>query len=355
MNENRPELVTLALEHVNKLLNAPVPPEIPEELAGNELLLGIHGYLSRLRLTLKQFASGEFTEAIKDRGVVAGSLKALQANLRHMLWQVRQVEEGDFSQRVQFLGEFSDRFNGMVKELHTVHSAMKKKEEELTELSEQLKEEVDERNKAFNALRQREAEFRYLAEHDPLTNTLNRRSFFQLAEVELKRCRLNGKPCGLALLDLDFFKTFNDTYGHIEGDKALRHVADVGKSGLRHKDIMARIGGEEFVFLFPEADLQQTKIVAERIRAAIAENPVILESGEPIQITASIGVIAVPPQTGIKDNMLASQAIRAADHGLYTSKKYGRNLVTPVDFAGFMSLFPEAAPEGRGDTTRHGA
>jgi diguanylate cyclase (GGDEF)-like protein len=246
---------------------------------------------------------------------------------------------------VQFLGEFSDSFNRMVEELQNVHSAMRKKEEELTELSERLKEEVDERNKAFNALRQREAEFRYLAEHDPLTNTLNRRSFFQLAEVEFKRCRLNNKFCGVALLDLDFFKTFNDSYGHIEGDKALRHVADVGKSGLRHKDIMARIGGEEFIFLFPAADLQQTKIVAERIRVAIAENPVILESGEPVQITASIGVVAVPPQTPVKDNMLASQVIRAADHGLYTSKKYGRNQVTPVDFAGFLALFPEAGTE----------
>ncbi|MDR1125757.1 MAG: diguanylate cyclase, partial [Deltaproteobacteria bacterium] len=256
--------MTLALEHVNKLLAAPVLPEIPAELADDELLLNIHGYIARLRQVLKQFSAGEFTEAIKDRGVVAGSLKALQANLRHMLWQVRQVEEGDFSQRVQFLGEFSNSFNRMVEELQNVHSAMRKKEEELTELSERLKEEVDERNKAFNALRQREAEFRYLAEHDPLTNTLNRRSFFQLAEVEFKRCRLNNKFCGVALLDLDFFKTFNDSYGHIEGDKALRHVADVGKSGLRHKDVMARIGGEEFIFLFPAADLQQTKIVAER-------------------------------------------------------------------------------------------
>ncbi|MDR2075596.1 MAG: diguanylate cyclase [Desulfovibrio sp.] len=338
------EILSLALDHVAKLLTAGSVPAVPASLEDNAQLIFLHDYLVRLRAVLTHFASGDFSPAITDRGVTSGSLKALQANLRHMVWQVKQVAEGDFSQRVQFLGEFSDSFNSMVVQLDAALTAMKKKEEDLTAVSNQLKDEVLERNKALRALERSEAEFRYLAEHDPLTGVLNRRSFFGLAELELRRNAMAAAPCSLALLDVDHFKRFNDTYGHLEGDKALRHVAFHGKNSLRQSDVMSRFGGEEFLFLFPHVDLPQGSTAANRIRQAIADNPVVLDSGEEIPITASIGVVRILPNAEENVTRILMRAISAADQALYEAKQTGRNKVVIGELAAAESASAELLP-----------
>jgi diguanylate cyclase (GGDEF)-like protein len=327
MGDQRDDNLVLALDHILKLLTAASAPEIPAAVADSELLDTIHGYLIRLRFILSRFASGDFSPTITDRGVTSGNLKALQANLRHMIWQVKQVAEGDFSQRVQFLGEFSDSFNSMVVQLDAALNAMKEKEEVLTAMSNQLKDEVLERNKALRALERSEAEFRYLAEHDPMTGVLNRRSFFSLAELELRRNAMASSPCSLVMLDVDHFKRFNDTHGHLEGDKALKHVASHGRNSLRQGDIMARFGGEEFLFLFPHVDLPQGSIAANRIRLAIADNPVVLDSGEQVPITVSMGIVRIPPDSADNETRTLMRAISAADQALYEAKQTGRNRV----------------------------
>ncbi|MDR2161143.1 MAG: diguanylate cyclase [Desulfovibrio sp.] len=330
-DQRNDETLSLALDHITKLLSSAADPSIPAELAGCDQLQFIHSYVVSIRDILSRFASGDFSFTITDRGVLAGSLKALQANLRHLIWQVKQVEGGDFSQRVRFLGEFSESFNSMVVQLDSALSAMKKKEEELTDLSDRLQEEVRERNNALLALEHSEAKFRYLAEHDPLTGVLNRRSFFGLAELELRRNAMENNPSSLAMLDVDHFKKFNDTYGHLEGDKALRHVAAQGKSSLRQSDIMSRFGGEEFVFLFPHADLNQGITAAERIRTVICEHPVVLDNGKEVFITASLGVVRISPNTQEEETKQLMRAISAADQALYEAKHTGRNKVVQVE------------------------
>jgi diguanylate cyclase (GGDEF)-like protein len=330
-DQRKDAALPLALDHIYKLLTAATEPTIPADLADNEQLATIHTYLVSMRSIMAHFATGDFSVTIMDRGVTAGNLKALQANLRHMIWQVRQVAEGDFSQRVRFLGEFSESFNSMVVQLDAALSAMKKKEEDLTQISNQLKDEVVERNKALRALERSEAEFRYLAEHDPLTGVLNRRSFFGLAELELRRNAMASAPCSLAMLDVDHFKKFNDTHGHLEGDKALKHVAFHGKNSLRQSDIMSRFGGEEFLFLFPHVDLPQGRIAAERIRLAIANNPVLLESGDKVSITASMGVVRILPDAAGNETRVLMRAISAADQALYEAKQAGRNQVVVAE------------------------
>ena len=327
MKKRNEELLPLALDHIVKLLHDLALPEIPSELADNEDLRHIHGYLSRMRDALGLYAKGDFSPEIQDRGVFAGRMKALQAHLRHMIWQVKQVEEGDFSQRVHFLGEFSDAFNSMVAQLDTALASMRRKEAELIALSASLQKEIIKRNTALHALEQREAEFRYLAEHDPLTGVLNRRSFFELAGLELQRNTLEKGSCCLIMLDVDFFKKFNDAYGHLEGDKALRHVADLGKSSLRQKDIMARFGGEEFIFLLPHSTLKQGQTVAERIRRNVADHPIVLDSGEKRTVTVSMGLVELPTETEIGDANLLNRGISAADEALYQAKHAGRNIV----------------------------
>ena len=294
MPERNDDLLPLALDHIDKLLHSSAEPGIPDVLADNEALRRIHEYLSHMRGLLSQYAGGDFSATITDRGVIAGRLKSLQSNLRHMVWQVKQVAEGDFTQRVHFLGEYSDSFNSMVEQLSDALDAMRKKEAELTALSASLQEEIVKRAAAMHALEQREAEFRYLAEHDPLTGVLNRRSFFTLAEMEIGRIALEGRPCCLAMMDVDFFKGFNDEFGHLEGDNALKHVADIGKSSLRQRDIMARFGGEEFIFLFPHCSLEQGKAAAERIRVGVASKPVMVENNWEYPVTVSLGVAELP-------------------------------------------------------------
>lgn len=346
MAQREEEILSLALTHIAKLLHDPAKPEIPEELADNELLRQIHVYLSRMRALLSSYSTGDFGPAIQDRGVIAGRLKTLQANLRHMVWQVKQVAEGDFSQRIHFLGEFSDSFNSMVVQLDAALTEMRNKEAELTALSKSLQEEIVKRNTALQALERSEAEFRYLAEHDPLTGVLNRRSFFKLAELEMQRSMMNKGHCCLAMLDVDFFKRFNDTHGHLEGDKALKHIAAVGKRILRQADIFARFGGEEFVFLFPFTGLEQGHAVAERIRQGIATAPIVLDSGMEVTVTASIGLAEIPTHKPEDTNpTMLARTINAADEALYQAKKLGRNMVriatidegcTPMDGSGII-------------------
>jgi methyl-accepting chemotaxis protein len=134
----REDLLRHALEHIASLLNDPVAPDMPDDLRDNEQLRVIHDYLFRMRDHLSRYATGDFSAEIRERGVIAGKLKALQANLRHLIWQVQQVEAGDFTQRVHFLGEFADAFNNMVEQLDTAFATMRRKEEELSELNKNL-------------------------------------------------------------------------------------------------------------------------------------------------------------------------------------------------------------------------
>jgi PleD family two-component response regulator len=96
------------------------------------------------------------------------------------------------------------------------------------------------------ALQERETHLQYLANHDPLTGAINRRAFMERASIEIEKSRQNHMPCGVVMMDIDFFKKFNDTYGHMAGDKALRHLVQVISAFMRKNDFLGRYGGEDF-------------------------------------------------------------------------------------------------------------
>ncbi|MDR2184681.1 MAG: GGDEF domain-containing protein [Treponema sp.] len=315
-----------ALDHIKRLLKDNTIPKLEGSLAENPVLQEIHTDLKAIREVVYAFSSGDLSPEIKVRGIIPGCLKSLQAHLRHMIWQVKMVEQGDFNQRVQFMGEFSTAFNNMVCQLDTTLNMLKRKEEALTALTNNLRNEVDLRNSAVEALQESESRFKFLASHDPLTGALNRRSFIDRAMAELSVAVERRVPCCMVIMDIDHFKHFNDTYGHLAGDEALRHTVSIMAASLRKPDFMGRYGGEEFIFLFNNADRSTGIAIAERIREALAASPVKIDGGQ-IPLTASFGVAEAMDEGGPPDENYIRQLISNADKALYEAKKAGRNRV----------------------------
>ena len=156
---------------------------------------------------------------------------------------------------------------------------------------------------------------------DHLTGVSNRAHFFELAERETVRCRRDGVSAALLMLDIDHFKTVNDTFGHAAGDQALKTVSAACGRALQPQDTLARLGGEEFVVLLPSTDLRRAGEVAERLRAMVAALEIVTPSGT-FAVTASFGCSLLDDRTaGV------AVALAAADRALYAAKRGGRNRV----------------------------
>jgi two-component system cell cycle response regulator len=157
---------------------------------------------------------------------------------------------------------------------------------------------------------------------DDLTKAFNKRYFQDRIESEYAYAIRHNLATTLITFDIDHFKMVNDTHGHPGGDHVLAQIAKVIIATIRVEDVFARVGGEEFAVICRGADLLQGKIVAERIRSAVA-NQAITWNGRPIPITVSIGVAAVP-SVSIRH---AADFVAAADEMLYDAKRSGRNRV----------------------------
>jgi diguanylate cyclase (GGDEF)-like protein len=161
---------------------------------------------------------------------------------------------------------------------------------------------------------------------DALTGLANRRAFDARLKLELARAKRNSKPLALLILDVDFFKRYNDRYGHPAGDATLQAVANVLKNTcLRTSDLPARIGGEEFVALLPDTHSKGAMEIAERIRQLLYERQIAHEdSAVAAWVTVSIGVATTCDET--------PEALKArADKALYMAKEQGRNRACCAD------------------------
>jgi diguanylate cyclase (GGDEF)-like protein len=166
-----------------------------------------------------------------------------------------------------------------------------------------------------------EMDYARLAATDPLTGLPNRRFFDEFAKLDMDRFLRFGEPSSLMMVDLDHFKSINDTYGHAAGDEVLRRVASLGKLVFRSSDLFARWGGEEFVCLLPGTDEWGAILAAEKLRSAV-EQLSIVSGGKAIPVTASIGVSLVG-----SDDRLMYDALLRADRAVYRAKNDGRNCV----------------------------
>lgn len=172
----------------------------------------------------------------------------------------------------------------------------------------------------------REKELKTQALTDALTGVSNRRHFMELAEGELARTRRYGGTLSLLMLDLDHFKSVNDTYGHQVGDRVLQALGDTCRKIFRNIDIVGRIGGEEFAILLPATDIAKAHEVAERLRKSLEAAVVPTEDGGRLNFTASIGIAGF---SGRETHIGA--LLGQADKALYQAKHDGRNRVVTTD------------------------
>jgi two-component system cell cycle response regulator len=165
-----------------------------------------------------------------------------------------------------------------------------------------------------------------LSNTDGLTKLYNRRYFMVLLELEFQRARRYDSNMAFVMIDIDHFKNFNDTYGHLLGDKILVEIANILQENLRVHDMVGRYGGEEFALLTPETDQRGALVVAERYRRRI-EDFVLVEGDRRLKVTISLGVTFYPhPEINSVDDL-----IRLADNALYKAKRNGRNRVEVSD------------------------
>jgi len=167
-----------------------------------------------------------------------------------------------------------------------------------------------------------ETELEQMATRDPLTGLLNRREMSRVLDEELQRARRYQRPMAVLWVDFDHFKDVNDTYGYAAGDSVLRAISRLLLGSVRSVDSIGRFGGEEFVIVLPEMDLEEAQETAERLRRKVAEEPQPLGNGEAVPLTISVGV-AVYPDHG----QTASTLCAAADKAMYLAKDRGRNCV----------------------------
>lgn len=163
-----------------------------------------------------------------------------------------------------------------------------------------------------------------MAVKDPVTNIYNKRFFIERLNEEFSHSKRSKAGLSLLMIDIDFFKKVNDTYGHLAGDMILQQLAQIFKQMVRNEDILARYGGEEFSVILRGTAKDGAVLLAERIRKRIASKPFVFEGNE-IPITISVGVASLDEG---REHTNYEDLIKDADEKLYISKQQGRNRTT---------------------------
>jgi len=328
--EDGMDLAREAVEFLENALMSHREQMAPPELSAISGFDRLHDHIHNLKDILYLLSNGHFECQLTQSGVTAGYIKALQSNIRHLAWQCQRVTAGDLQQRVDFMGELSNAFNRMIESLTEKNRIIEQKQEELASLARDLRLEIKRKEEIESALRVSEAAYREKALLDSLTGLYNRGYFFESVSREMEglKRRPDGSFC-LLLIDIDHFKNYNDTYGHLLGDQAIKTVTAAVDQTLRKSDILARYGGEEFVVFLDQTSLVMGLSIAERIRIQVESQPNPAGPGLP-PLTISVGLCCVENRLIQPDTPgahLLVKALAQADAALYEAKNNGRNQV----------------------------
>lgn len=253
----------------------------------------------------------------KLKSMLAGFVNRL-ANFGNVTGDYAKVLEGG-AERISAasdIGELSEVVGEILAETRSAQTAAERSTEEIA----MLRTEVDNANQHIARLQRELDEASELVRHDPLTGTLNRKGLDEALEREIAVARRRGTLLCVGLLDVDNFKQLNDTYGHKTGDDALRHLATVVSESLRPQDSVCRYGGEEFLILLPEADLEEAAAILTRLQRELTRR-IFMADNQRLLITFSAGVALLDPEEP------AHIAIERADRAMYAAKRAGKNRV----------------------------
>ncbi|HML46123.1 MAG TPA: GGDEF domain-containing protein [Clostridia bacterium] len=282
--------VSEVVELIHGLL---IDQKLPEQLAvgvelsENETFRTLVRYILDLRDLCLSLSRGELHHLVYGTGYILSNLKALQANLRHMTWQTQQIAGGDFTQRVDYMGDFSVAFNEMVVRLEYMTDQLQR-----------------------------------LASLDNLTKANNRLSMESSMESLLMQVRAKSAEAGVILADIDLFKQVNDTHGHLMGDRVLVRVSQALRSAIRPTDMLVRYGGEEFLIVLAGTGLEKAGRIAQSAREAVERLQIETETEGILRVTISVGVSQMDPT-----DESVWQALNRCDQALYHAKNTGRNRV----------------------------
>lgn len=240
----------------------------------------------------------------------------LGKQLRSMRELCLQVKGGNYRQLLSLPNEGrdgEDEILALMRDMNWMARQIERREKDLQQ--------------AVDNLLQSRNQMQLMAMTDPLTAIANRRCFFAKLEQTFTTLVCCYQPISLLIIDVDFFKRINDTYGHQSGDKVLFELAKIIQQSTRDGDLVARIGGEEYGILLPNNTSQEAVIVANRIQKGIANHEIFLDEGR-ISVTVSIGLCTLPQPPCCLDK---DKLYQYADKALYHSKHSGRNSVSIYD------------------------
>jgi len=193
----------------------------------------------------------------------------------------------------------------------------KKIEEKLSALDPRFRQKITD---LFSSINESVSMLYEAATHDEKTGLYNNKFFETILEMEIEKAKRHQQKLSLLITDIDFFKRINDTYGHMKADELLAKLADVFRKEARKSDVVARFGGEEFIVLLPETDINKAKKFAERLRQAIKKDKMLKE----YELTVSGGL------TEYRKNDTKTKFKERADKGLYKAKDTGRDKIVAV-------------------------
>ncbi|MEQ8493513.1 MAG: diguanylate cyclase [Gammaproteobacteria bacterium] len=281
-------------------------------------LSGLNGFLVAIKGRLDT-VSGHVVEESRDRKRAAAAREQLDNTVRRSLDDMRgkvqhssdlEALKAAIQQQIAHLG-------GSVAGYLDLES---RRAADTEQALRRLADQVVAMKRESETLREKLAEAQARASRDVLTGLPNRLAYNERVEVERARMQRTGKPLSLAVLDLDHFKTINDTWGHQAGDRVLRHLARKLGTQIRATDFLARFGGEEFVLLLPETTLAGARVVVDKLRENIARCRFKYRDA-PVDVTVSCGL------TEYRPGETPQEVFARADAALYTAKSAGRNRI----------------------------
>ena len=219
-----------------------------------------------------------------------------------------------------------DPFHSIVekhKKMHTLARKILQKSENKQDITEDEYQDFTSQGMTFK-LEMRNLQYMLMSQVcvvDHLTGALNRYAMYSKLNEEKERLARTGNSCMICMMDIDYFKRINDSHGHTVGDKVLKNVIDFCRASLREYDSIYRYGGEEFLFCLPETEMDEARIVIERLCTNLGKHPISLSNEDRLSITASFGIVCMQNDASVEDT------IQLADHALLCAKAQGRDRV----------------------------